>query len=69
MRELVTLIGWVAGIQGGLGIAGRYFGDHPWGLLQQWWDVPTPGYVALAVVGAVLAVHGETAKLRARTGR
>ncbi|WP_228983569.1 hypothetical protein [Streptomyces sp. DH12] len=68
MKELVALIGWVAGIQGALGVAGRYFGDHPWGLLQKWWDVPTPAYVALAVVGALLAAYGETARLRGRSG-
>lgn len=66
MKELIAIVGWFVGIQGVLGVAGRTFGDGPWGLLQQWWDVPTAGYVLLAVVGAGLAVYGETAKVRAR---
>ncbi|WP_236242766.1 hypothetical protein [Streptomyces sp. CC228A] len=67
MRELVALVGWLVGIQGVLGIAGRAFGDHPWGLLHRWWDIPTPGYAVLALVGAALAVYRETAKARARS--
>ncbi len=58
MRELVALVGWLVGwlvgIQGVLGIAGRSFGDHPWGLLHRWWDIPTPGYAVLAL-GAPLS--------------
>ncbi|MFF8288500.1 hypothetical protein ACF068_04590 [Streptomyces sp. NPDC016309] len=62
MREIVAIIGWVAGIQGVLGFAGGTFGDEPWGLLHQWWEIPTAGYAVIAVLGAVLAVYGETAK-------
>ncbi|OII68211.1 MULTISPECIES: hypothetical protein [unclassified Streptomyces] len=67
MRELVTLAGWFVGVQGVLGIAGRYFGDRPWGVLHRWWDLPTPAYAVLALVGAALAVYGESAKARARS--
>ncbi|MET9799150.1 hypothetical protein [Streptomyces sp. NPDC006368] len=66
MREIVAVIGWVTGIQGALGVAGRAFGDGPWGLLHKWWEIPTAGYAVIAVLGAVLAVYGETAKIRAR---
>ncbi|MEV0126336.1 hypothetical protein AB0I16_33130 [Streptomyces sp. NPDC050703] len=66
MREIIAIVGWVVGIQGALGTAGRLFGDGPWGLLHQWWDIPTPLYVALFVAGAALAVYGETGKKRAR---
>ncbi|HET6860993.1 MAG TPA: hypothetical protein VFH94_28325 [Streptomyces sp.] len=62
MKEIVAIIGWVVGIQGALGVLGREFGDGPWGLVQQWWDVPTAGYVVLAVVGAVLALWGESGR-------
>ncbi|MFJ8589188.1 hypothetical protein ACIRD2_31645 [Streptomyces sp. NPDC093595] len=65
MREIVAIIGWVTGIQGALGVAGRTFGDGPWGLLHRWWEIPTAGYAVIAVVGAALAVYGETAKKRA----
>ncbi|MBM7172183.1 hypothetical protein JQK87_28065 [Streptomyces sp. G44] len=64
-KEIIAIVGWVMGIQGGLGAAGRLFGDGPWGLLHKWWDVPTPLYVALFAVGAVLAVYGELGKKRA----
>ncbi|GLF97419.1 hypothetical protein [Streptomyces yaizuensis] len=64
--EIILTIGWVTAIQGGLGAAGRHFGDGPWGLLHRWWDVPTTGYLAILLVGAVLAVAGESAKRRAR---
>ncbi|QGV79213.1 hypothetical protein [Streptomyces ficellus] len=66
MKEIVAVIGWVAGIQGVLGVAGRIFGDGPWGLLHKWWEIPTAGYAVIAVAGAVLAVYGETAKTRAK---
>ncbi|MDJ0465601.1 hypothetical protein [Streptomyces sp. H27-C3] len=59
MKETVAIIGWVVGIQGALGVLGRTFGDNPWGLLQQWWEIPTAGYAALAIAGAALAAWGE----------
>ncbi|MGR8009060.1 hypothetical protein [Streptomyces hypolithicus] len=62
MKEVVALIGWVVGIQGALGVIGSIVGDGPWGLLQKWWDIPTAGYLVLAVVGAALAVWGESAR-------
>ncbi|MEU0374843.1 hypothetical protein ABZ070_32495 [Streptomyces sp. NPDC006283] len=65
MKEIVAVIGWVTGIQGVLGVAGRTFGDGPWGMLRKWWEIPTAGYVVLAVAGLALAVYGETAKKRA----
>ncbi|WP_306336064.1 hypothetical protein [Streptomyces sp. KL118A] len=64
MKEIIGIVGWVVGIQGALGIVGRMFGDEPWGALKIWWDVPTPLYAVLAVVGAVLAAYGEAAKKR-----
>ncbi|MEV0257598.1 hypothetical protein AB0H82_25490 [Streptomyces sp. NPDC050732] len=64
MREIIAIVGWVVGIQGGLGVAGRMFGDGPWGMLHKWWDVPTPLYAVLFVVGAGLALYGETSKQR-----
>ncbi|MEV0324498.1 hypothetical protein ACIBKX_39130 [Streptomyces sp. NPDC050658] len=67
MKEIIAIVGWVVGIQGALGAAGRIFGDNPWGLVQKWWDVPTPGYLALLVVGAALAFWGETSKSRAKS--
>ncbi|MFG3495593.1 hypothetical protein [Streptomyces sp. NPDC047928] len=67
MREIVAVAGWFTGVQGLLGIAGRMFGDGPWGLLPRWWDVPTAGYAVIAVAGAALAVYGETAKARKRS--
>ncbi|MEW2524248.1 hypothetical protein [Streptomyces sp. NPDC047071] len=66
MKDIIALVGWVVGIQGALGFLGRVFGGDSWGLIQKWWDVPTAGYAALFVVGAVLAVYGEFGKARAR---
>ncbi|WP_093799673.1 hypothetical protein [Streptomyces sp. Wb2n-11] len=62
MRGITGTVGWVIGVQGAPGVAGSVFGDHPWGLLQQWWVVPAGGYVALAVAGAVLALWGGAAR-------
>ncbi|MFD0551216.1 hypothetical protein ACFQ0X_19970 [Streptomyces rectiviolaceus] len=67
MKEIISIVGWVVGIQGALGVAGRTFGDEPWGLFQKWWDIPTPGYLALAIIGAALAIWGENGKKRARS--
>lgn len=67
MKEIISIVGWVVGIQGGLGFFGRVFGDNPWGLVHKWWDVPTPGYLAMLVVGAALAFWAETNKNRARS--
>ncbi|MGA4840342.1 hypothetical protein [Streptomyces sp. G45] len=66
MKEITAVIGWVVGIQGALGLAGRLSGNDPWGLLQKWWDIPTAGYAALLVLGFVLAVYGEKGKKAAR---
>ncbi|MFE6778676.1 hypothetical protein [Streptomyces sp. NPDC057702] len=59
MREILGIVGIVAAIQGALGIVGRVVGDKPWGMLQQWFDVPTPGYVAIAAAGLALAAWSE----------
>ncbi|MFF8280311.1 hypothetical protein ACF05T_30190 [Streptomyces lateritius] len=65
-NEVIAIIGWVALVQGGLGAGGQIFGDKAWGLLQKWWDIPTAGYVVLALAGAALALWSETAKKRAK---
>ncbi|WP_149182358.1 hypothetical protein [Streptomyces sp. TRM49041] len=65
MKELVAVVGWVVGIQGALGIAGKVFSEEPWGLLHKWWEIPTAGYAVIALVGAAIAVYGETSKRRA----
>ncbi|MEE1751884.1 hypothetical protein [Streptomyces sp. SP18CS02] len=65
MKEIVAVIGWIVGVQGALGAAGRTWGDGPWGLLDKWWDIPTAGYVVIMLAGAALAVYGEAAKQRA----
>ncbi|MEU6122273.1 hypothetical protein [Streptomyces sp. NPDC047123] len=64
MKEIIGIVGWVLGIQGALGAVGQTFGDEPWGMMKNWWDVPTPGYLALAAAGAALAFYGESAKRR-----
>lgn len=66
MKEIISIIGWVVGVQGGLGLAGRLFGENPWGLIHKWWDVPTAGYAVLLAVGAALAFYGEQGRTRAR---
>ncbi|MET9377997.1 hypothetical protein ACFYV5_28735 [Streptomyces sp. NPDC003035] len=65
-NEVITVIGWVALIQGGLGAGGQLFGDKAWGMLQKWWDIPTAGYAVLTLAGIALALWGETAKKRAK---
>ncbi|MEU6949784.1 MULTISPECIES: hypothetical protein [unclassified Streptomyces] len=65
-NEVIAVIGWITLVQGALGAGGQTFGDKAWGLLQKWWDIPTAGYLALAVVGLALALWGETAKKRAK---
>ncbi|MET7363954.1 hypothetical protein ABZS76_36690 [Streptomyces sp. NPDC005562] len=66
MREIIAIVGWVTGIQGALGVAGRVVGDEPWGMLHNWWDVPTPLYVVLFLAGTGLAFYAEDAKRRQR---
>ncbi|MGX1505246.1 UNVERIFIED_CONTAM: hypothetical protein RKD43_003871 [Streptomyces graminofaciens] len=65
MREIAAIIGWVTGVQGVLGRPGPTFGDKPWGLLHQRWDLPSAGYIAVAAAGVALALTAETAKKRA----
>ncbi|MEV8625712.1 hypothetical protein [Streptomyces sp. NPDC051079] len=65
-NEALAVIGWIALVQGGLGAGGRLFGDGPWGLLQKWWDIPTPAYLVLFALGAALASYGENAKRKAK---
>ncbi|MEU6882811.1 hypothetical protein [Streptomyces sp. NPDC046712] len=65
-NEAIAVIGWITLVQGGLGAGGQIFGDKAWGMLQKWWDIPTAGYIVLALVGIALAVWGETAKQRAK---
>lgn len=69
MREIVGVAGILVAIQGALGICGRIFSEKPWGVLQQWFDIPTPGYVAIAVVGLACAVWGETGRWASRRKR
>jgi hypothetical protein len=64
--EIVALIGWVVGIQGVLGFAGRTWGSGDWGLLHLWFAPHVAVYVAMALVGAALALWGETARKRAK---
>uniref|UniRef100_A0AAU2UWN8 Uncharacterized protein n=1 Tax=Streptomyces sp. NBC_00003 TaxID=2903608 RepID=A0AAU2UWN8_9ACTN len=66
-KQVVGPIGWVVGIQGALGFAGEQFGNGPWGFLHKLIDVPRPGYLALAVLGAALAVWAETGRKQATT--
>ncbi|MFI2008563.1 MULTISPECIES: hypothetical protein [Streptomyces] len=65
-REIILTIGWIAAIQGGLGLGGRIFGDGPWGVLRNWWDVPNAGYAVILLVGVALASAGETSRRRSR---
>ncbi|MGW2017988.1 hypothetical protein [Streptomyces sp. NPDC001927] len=65
-NEAIAIIGWVALIQGGLGAGGQIFGDKAWGLLQKWWEIPTAGYIVLALAGLALALWGEGAKKRGK---
>ncbi|MFF7182913.1 hypothetical protein [Streptomyces sp. NPDC008121] len=65
-NETIAVIGWVTLVQGVLGAGGRMFGDQPWGLLHKWWDIPTAGYIALAIVGVAIAAWGEVTKKRAK---
>jgi hypothetical protein len=61
-NELIALIGWTVGVQGALGLAGDWFGNGPWGLLQQWWDVPALGYAALLALGLMIALTAGAAR-------
>ncbi|MFE5485144.1 hypothetical protein [Streptomyces sp. NPDC056527] len=65
-NEVIAVIGWITLVQGALGAGGQIFGDNAWGLLQKWWDIPTAGYVVLALAGMALALWGESAKKRAK---
>ncbi|MFF0740450.1 hypothetical protein ACFYVL_08600 [Streptomyces sp. NPDC004111] len=64
----MAIIGWVVGIQGVLGFVGRTWFDNDWGLLQMWFTPPTAVYIAMAVIGAVLAFVGESGK-KPKVGR
>lgn len=69
MREIVGIAGTVVAIQGALGICGRVFGEKPWGLLQQWFDIPHSGYVAITAVGLGCALWGELGRMSRRGKR
>ncbi|MER5885669.1 hypothetical protein ABT160_17705 [Streptomyces sp. NPDC001941] len=62
--EIVSAVGWISAVQGGLGTAGRLWGEQPWGLLHKWWDIPTPGYVVLLAVGLAIALTAEAGRKR-----
>ncbi|MEU6995666.1 hypothetical protein ABZ953_34060 [Streptomyces sp. NPDC046465] len=64
MKELIAIAGWILGVQGALGVAGRVFDDEAWGVLQNWWHVPTPLYVVLFLAGTGVAFYGEAARKR-----
>ncbi|MCZ0971314.1 hypothetical protein O1L55_07070 [Streptomyces albulus] len=53
-----AIIGFIVMVQGGLGLAGLFFADGPWGVLRHWVELPWPAYGALFVAGAALMVWG-----------
>ncbi|MDG4858975.1 hypothetical protein P8605_12555 [Streptomyces sp. T-3] len=66
LREVLAIIGWVAGIQGALGAVGRLTTGNDWGMLHRWFDPPIALYVVLAVLGFALAAYTERDRQRAK---
>ncbi|MCE4947841.1 hypothetical protein LVX13_32760 [Streptomyces albulus] len=63
-----AIIGFFVMVQGGLGLAGLFFADGPWGVLRHWVELPWPAYGALFVAGAALMVWGESDRKRKESG-
>ncbi|MCX5205033.1 hypothetical protein OG897_26695 [Streptomyces sp. NBC_00237] len=68
-NELLAIIGWVVGIQGVLGFAGRTWSDGDWGLLHLWFTPPTALYIAMAILGLSLGIAGDLARKKAKANR
>ncbi|MFD5554938.1 MULTISPECIES: hypothetical protein [unclassified Streptomyces] len=66
MKEILAIVGWVVGIQGGLGLFGPVFGDQPMGLLHLWFDLPAAVYAVLLVGGLALGVWADVSRKRDR---
>ncbi|MGV9314700.1 hypothetical protein ACWDR0_21315 [Streptomyces sp. NPDC003691] len=65
-NAVLEIVGWVAGIQGALGAGGLLFGDGPWGVVHQYWDLSVAGYIVLLVAGILLVGAAEVGKHRSR---
>ncbi|MEU5163083.1 hypothetical protein AB0G74_26230 [Streptomyces sp. NPDC020875] len=63
-KDVLTVAGWIIGIEGALGTFGLVRGEEPWGFLDVFWELPVGAYVALLVLGAVTAGAGELVRKR-----
>ncbi|WP_327354249.1 hypothetical protein [Streptomyces sp. NBC_01304] len=66
LREVVSIVGWIVGVQGALGAVGRLTTGNDWGLVHKWFDPPIALYVVMAVAGFCLAAYGESARQKAK---
>lgn len=64
MKEICAWVGWIVGIQGGLGLMGPVWGDGPQGLVALWFDPPAAVYVALLVGGLALGIWADGSRKR-----
>ncbi|SEF70793.1 hypothetical protein SAMN05444920_101429 [Nonomuraea solani] len=64
MRSLLGFVCVVAIIQGLVGFAGRVWFDSQWGFLHRLVDLPTWGYLAVALAAVVVLLVSEAAHKR-----
>jgi hypothetical protein len=64
MRGLIGFICFIAIVQGLGGFIGRTWFDNDWGFLDRLVDLPTPGYLGVALAGLAVLVWSEAARKR-----
>ncbi|AZK95790.1 MULTISPECIES: hypothetical protein [Streptomyces] len=69
MKNVVLeIVGWFVLVQGVLGAGGLLFGDGPWGVVHQYWDLSVAAYLVLLAVGIALVAVVEKGKAARRKG-
>ncbi|MEU6115422.1 hypothetical protein ABZ840_12965 [Streptomyces sp. NPDC047117] len=59
-KAFLGLVGWLALIQGAMGLGGRFFTDSEWGLLHRWVDTPPLwAYATMLIVGGAVVWWSE----------
>ncbi|MGG2462160.1 hypothetical protein ACO0M4_20490 [Streptomyces sp. RGM 3693] len=62
------IIGFIAMLQGALGLFGLLFFDAPWGVLRHLVDLQWPAYAGVFAAGAALMAWGEWDRKRKGEG-
>lgn len=64
MRALLGFVCFIAIVQGAGGFIGRVWFDNEWGFLGRLVDLPTWGYLAVALGAVVVLLVSESARKR-----